>query len=91
MSPTLRGMNTNIDAPEQSATFTRDDLARLLRISPRHVAALNSSGRLPRPIRLGRAVRWLADEFHEWLAAGAPARDKWDAMKAATQKGASHA
>ncbi len=75
------------DVGERFGTYTRDDLAALLQVSLRHVAAMNSSGRLPRPLRLGRAVRWLAEEFHEWLAAGAPARDKWDAMKSAKRPG----
>ena len=57
------------------------DVARLLGISERHVWALNSSGRLPRPIRLGRAVRWPVDELRAWLAAGAPPRDRWEAMR----------
>ena len=35
------------------------DLAGLLGISQRHVWKLAASGRLPKPIRLGRSVRWL--------------------------------
>ena len=77
---------TNLDARERLA-YTRDDVAGLLQVSLRHVAAMNSSGRLPRPIRLGRAVRWLADELHAWLEAGAPARDRWEALKAAKRTG----
>jgi excisionase family DNA binding protein len=57
------------------------EVAELLGVSKRHVAALNSSGRLPRPIRLGRAVRWHADEMREWLAAGAPSRERWEALR----------
>lgn len=81
-------MSTELhSSARERLAYTRDDVAGLLQVSLRHVAAMNSSGRLPRPIRLGRAVRWLANEFHEWLAAGAPARDKWDAMKAAKRSG----
>jgi len=77
-------MNTNHDALTESATYTRDELAKMLKVSLRHVAAMHASGRLgPRPLRFGRAVRYLADETHAWLAAGAPARDQWEAMKAA--------
>ena len=57
------------------------DVAKLLNISLRHLHTLNASGRLPRPIRLGRSVRWLADELHDWLDAGAPARDRWEALR----------
>ena len=61
--------------------YTANDLSTLLKCSKRHIAALNSSGRLPRPIRLGRSIRWRADEIREWLAAGAPSRDRWEARR----------
>ena len=56
-------------------------LAKLLQVSLRHVNALNASGRLPKPIRLGRSVRWPREELVRWIAAGAPSRDAWEAMK----------
>ena len=57
------------------------DVAKLLGISQRHLHTLNASGRLPRPIRFGRSVRWIHFELCAWLSAGAPARDKWEAMR----------
>lgn len=59
-----------------------DDVAALLNISRRHAAALNASGRLPTPIRLGRSVRWRLADLRDWLAAGAPPRDRWETMRA---------
>lgn len=56
-------------------------VARLLSCSERHVWGLHSSGRLPMPIKAGRAVRWSVDELREWLLAGAPPREKWQAKK----------
>jgi predicted DNA-binding transcriptional regulator AlpA len=53
-------------------------VAQTLDVSERHVWALNSSGRLPRPIRLGRAVRWDRRELEQWIAAGAPTREAWE-------------
>jgi len=58
-----------------------DGVAKLLSISTRHVWSLNSSGRLPRPLRFGRTVRWYVEELRAWIAAGAPSRDKWEIMK----------
>ncbi len=58
-------------------------VARLLGCSPRHVWACNEKQRMPQPIRLGRAVRWSREELLAWVAAGAPARNAWEAMKAA--------
>lgn len=39
-------------------------------------------GRFPLlPVRLGRAVRFRADELSTWVAAGCPAADRWRAMQ----------
>ncbi len=56
-------------------------LAKLLAVSQRHVNALNASGRLPRPIRLVRSVRWLVTELEAWLEAGAPSREEWEKLR----------
>jgi len=58
-----------------------DDVARLLNISTRHVWALHSSGRLPRPVALGRARRWNVADLRDWLAAGCPSRSEWERMR----------
>ena len=57
------------------------EVAELLGVSERHIWGLNSSGRVPRPIHLGRSVRWDRAELKAWLAAGAPPRDTWERMK----------
>ncbi len=57
------------------------DVAKALQISERHLWTLHSSGRLPQPMRFGRAVRWSADELRKWLAAGAPGRAEWERQK----------
>ena len=62
------------------------ELARLLGVSQRQVAAHAASGRLPRPVRLGRATRWRVEEIREWLAAGAPAREKWELLRQRTMR-----
>ena len=64
-----------------SMALPANEVAEMLNVSVRHVLALNASGRLPRPVRLGRSVRWLADELRDWLDAGAPPRDKWEAIR----------
>lgn len=60
------------------------DVARTLSLSARSVWKLLSSGRLPQPVRLGRSVRWRADELTAWMDAGCPPRDRWEAEKALT-------
>jgi predicted DNA-binding transcriptional regulator AlpA len=57
-------------------------VARLLQVSRRHVQSLDSSGRLgPMAVSLGRSRRWRLAELRSWIAAGAPPRSRWIAMK----------
>jgi len=70
----------NDPAADTAVLLTAADVARLLAVTVRHVRALDSSGRLPRPVRLGRAVRWRRDELLAWLDAGAPGRDRWETI-----------
>ncbi len=58
------------------------ELANLLGVSLRQVWRLNSTGRLPRPVRLGGSVRWRRDEIVAFVEAGCPDRQTWDAMRA---------
>lgn len=64
----------------QRLALTAEEVAELLGISRAHVFRLQSSGRLPRPIRLGRAVRWPRTVLEAWLEAGAPPRERWEVM-----------
>ena len=56
-------------------------LGQMLSLSKRQIFRLNSCGKIPAPIRIGGAVRWSEQECAEWLAAGAPDRKTWEAMK----------
>ena len=52
-----------------------------LSLSKRQIFRLNSCGKIPAPIKIGGAVRWSAEEIAAWLAASAPDRRSWEAMK----------
>ena len=54
--------------------------AAMLNISVRQLWRLNSTGGLPRPIRLGHCVRWRRAELEAFVQAGAPTREKWEAI-----------
>lgn len=56
-------------------------LARLLGVSRATIAKLHSSGRLPKPVRLGRRVLWSRTDITAWIAADCPSRDRWDVMR----------
>lgn len=51
------------------------ELAERLSCSERHIWGLHSSGRLPRPIAIGRCRRWRVADIERWLADGCPNRD----------------
>jgi len=63
------------------------DVGRILNLSKRQIFRLNSSGKIPAPIRIGGAVRWAESTIAEWLAAGAPDRRTWEAMKQERDRG----
>lgn len=75
--PGHRGAD-HADAPRLA--LSAGEVAKLLGISRAHVWRMHSSGRLPPPVRLGRAVRWERAAIEGWLSAGAPSRDRWESM-----------
>lgn len=56
-------------------------LAKLLCCGLRTVRTLDAGGKLPAPIRIGGRVVWRLDEIRAWLAAGAPDRETWAAIR----------
>ena len=47
-----------------------EGVAELLDISKRHVYRLSDAGKMPRPLKLGGAVRWDRQSLERWIAAG---------------------
>lgn len=41
----------------------------------------DAAGWIPRPVRIGRSTLWRADELREWVAAGCPRRQEWEARE----------
>ena len=56
-------------------------VAALLGVSRSFVRKLHDSGQIPRPVRLGRVVRWRHDEVLAWIDAGCPSRDRWETRR----------
>lgn len=50
--------------------LTKTDVAELLQVSPRTVENLVNSGRLPKPVYVGRLPRWRPELIHEAFANG---------------------
>ena len=66
---------------QQPLACSAQQLAHRLGVSLRHVRRMDSAGLLPKPVRLGRSVRWPVDEVQTWLKAGAPNRRRWEQIK----------
>ena len=66
----------------EAVAVSADGVSRILSCSTSHVYAMHNAGRLPLPFRIGSSVRWDRAELTAWVAAGAPSREKWQAIKA---------
>jgi predicted DNA-binding transcriptional regulator AlpA len=53
-----------------------DKYAQLMSVSPRTIRRLADAGHGPKPVRVGRCLRWRLDEVADWLAAGCPTGGK---------------
>ena len=49
-----------------------DAIAKLLDCSARHVRRMADAGSMPRPVHIGRLVRWRRADIDQWIAAGCP-------------------
>ena len=71
---------TSVDQGElQPFLVDAKSAANLLSISRAMLHRLNVTGRLPRPVHLGRRVLWRVSELEGWVNAGCPNRDRWEA------------
>lgn len=74
-------MKTSNIVAEQPMVLSAMRLSQRLGVSLRHIRRMDSAGKLPRPVRLGKVVLWKVDEINAWLNAGAPDRKTWEQMK----------
>lgn len=56
----------------EARLLTVDDVAAMLGVSGRHIYRLADAGKMPRPVKLGGAVRWDRLAIADWIAAGCP-------------------
>ena len=50
--------------------YVADNIAAILLVSTKQVRRWADSGAMPKPIRLGRVVRWNAQVIDDWIAGG---------------------
>ncbi len=78
MSQAESGVNRS---SAEALLVAASELATLLGLSLRTVRRLDCSGKLPRPVRIGGAVRWRVEEIAAWLEADCPSRRQWEAIR----------
>lgn len=70
-------MTNNQETPSNNdVLITAAETAKMCGVSRSSLYKLVSSGRAPKPIKLGRASRWPRQGILDWIAAGCPARGR---------------
>lgn len=57
---------------EQSELLKTDEVADMCKVSPETIRRLADAGAMPRPVRLGRSVRFRRKEILNWIEKGCP-------------------
>ena len=55
-----------------TALITVKEVAETLGLSERTVYRLADMGKMPRPVKIGAAVRWRRNELDQWIEDGCP-------------------
>ena len=57
------------------------DAAEMCGKSLRTWRSWDAGGLVPQPVRISRSTLWSVDELREWVAAGCPRREDWEARR----------
>jgi predicted DNA-binding transcriptional regulator AlpA len=77
----LPEINNETEAELGPLLITAKQAAAICGKSLRTWRTWDSAGWIPQPVRIGRSTLWRADELRDWVAAGCPRRDEWEARK----------
>jgi excisionase family DNA binding protein len=62
---------------DQGLLIDSREASKLLKVSQRTLWRMHTTGEMPSPIRIGRAVRWSLEVLKKWVEAGCPVDPKW--------------
>ena len=57
------------------------EFAKMISLSFRQVHRLNSCGKIPKPVKIGGALRWKREDIELWIAMQCPDRQTFEAQK----------
>lgn len=83
--PSLSGEPAPSLAGPEHILLRAHEAANQLGISRAHFLNLDSSGRVPRKLTLGKSARWSLQELRDWASAGCPPRERWELLRAGDQ------
>ena len=66
---------------ESRLLLSAEQSAKLCGTSLRTWRSYSSGGRIPQPVRIGRRTLWRHEELCNWVAAGCPCREEWEARR----------
>jgi len=81
LSVLKEGQMNNMQTTEK--LLTAKAVGEMLSLSKRQIFRLNSSGKIPAPVRIGGSVRWVESEISAWIQAETPDRERWQIIKEA--------
>jgi predicted DNA-binding transcriptional regulator AlpA len=58
---------------DQGLLIDSKEAVKLLKVSSRTLWEMQATGRMPPPVRIGRAVRWSLETLKKWIEDGCPA------------------
>ena len=61
--------------------LTAKAVGEILSLSQRTIFRLDSSGRIPAPVRIGGSVRWMQSQIQKWISLGCCDRKTFEIMK----------
>jgi predicted DNA-binding transcriptional regulator AlpA len=67
----------------ENQLLTAKQMGLMLALSQRQIFRLNSCGKLPRPVRIGGAVRWKLADVTRWQELNCPDRKEFEARQKA--------
>jgi len=59
------------------------EVSQKLKLSKRQIFRLNSSGLIPRPLKIGGSIRWNCQSIEKWISLGCPDRNEFETRQKA--------
>ncbi len=53
-------------------------VAEALDVSRRTIYRMRQTGKLPKPVKMGKSLKWRREELEAWVAAGCPPLSRWE-------------